>query len=86
MRFYLLDDDDAKRLGATPVVGKTEGPPKATPKAKPRAENREVVAFSESGPTHPCIVCGSPDQVCTVPTQPQVHQTTSRYRFRPVGC
>jgi len=26
------------------------------------------VAFSESGPTHPCIVCGSPDQVCTVPT------------------
>jgi hypothetical protein len=38
MRFYLLDDDDAKRLGATPVVGKTEGPPKAAPKAKPRAK------------------------------------------------
>ena len=37
-RFYLLSDGDAKRLGATPVVGKTEGPPKAAPKAKPRAK------------------------------------------------
>ena len=25
--------------------------------------------MSESGPTHPCIVCGSADQGCTVPTQ-----------------
>ena len=38
MRFYLLDDDDAKRLGATPVVDATDEPPKAALKAKPRAK------------------------------------------------